>query len=219
MLDLKERPDHPFVLFNLGMTCHYNGEQEKAIAWLEKSIAAADPADSHVRKAFALLGNSLEKLDRWDDALAAYLKGLDVVKVDAELEFHCGRALTQLGNLVDAKQHYLRVRNDDLRSHFSSVDTAILGWKLNYNLASVCFRLHEYDEGKAYAQEALSEAPTELPAAFDLFDNALSVGDTHTAALMLNHVRSIEGNSSNLLAMSNRMEATARGNARNTMES
>ena len=37
-LDLDERPDHPFVLFNLGMTAHFCNDHPAAIAWLRKSL-------------------------------------------------------------------------------------------------------------------------------------------------------------------------------------
>ena len=43
-LDLAERPDHPFVLFNLGMTDHYGNEHEGAVSWLRQSIAKAHRA-------------------------------------------------------------------------------------------------------------------------------------------------------------------------------
>src|SRR5205085_1992383 len=57
-LDLEERPDHPFVLFNLGMTDHYGGEHEAAVSWLRRCIAVSPSGQSHLRKAYALLALS-----------------------------------------------------------------------------------------------------------------------------------------------------------------
>jgi hypothetical protein len=44
-LDLEERPDHPFVLFNLGMTAHYCDDHPAAIEWLTKSLEVSKPED------------------------------------------------------------------------------------------------------------------------------------------------------------------------------
>ncbi|MGV2336286.1 MAG UNVERIFIED_CONTAM: hypothetical protein LVR18_19995 [Planctomycetaceae bacterium] len=56
-LDLSERPDHPFVLFNLGMTFEDAGEYTNAEAYLRRSIKVSSSGESHLRKAWALLVN------------------------------------------------------------------------------------------------------------------------------------------------------------------
>ena len=58
-LELDERPDHPFTLFNLGMTYADMADHQRAIAYLKRSIDVAAVTESHLRKAYALLVNSL----------------------------------------------------------------------------------------------------------------------------------------------------------------
>jgi len=54
-LELEERPEHTFTLFNLGMTCADAGRYGEAADFLTRSIARSGPHDSHLRKAYALL--------------------------------------------------------------------------------------------------------------------------------------------------------------------
>ena len=77
-LDLAARPDHPFVLFNLGMTDHYGGEPEGAVRWLTRCIEVSAPTDLHVRKAYALLALSQRQAGDVEGCLATLHKGLEV---------------------------------------------------------------------------------------------------------------------------------------------
>jgi glycosyltransferase involved in cell wall biosynthesis len=43
-LDLNERPDHPFVLFNFGMTYNDMGRHDEAVKWLTRCITVSDPS-------------------------------------------------------------------------------------------------------------------------------------------------------------------------------
>ena len=54
-LELRERPDHPFTLFNLGMTYVDAGRFEEAEEFLRRSIKHSNPDESHLRKVYALL--------------------------------------------------------------------------------------------------------------------------------------------------------------------
>ena len=103
LLDLQERPDHPFVLFNLGMTDHYGGEHASAVEWLRQSLTMANPGDSIVRKAYALLVLSLRILDRMDESRAMLAEGLERVPDDPELHFHLAHALTEEGRYAEAE--------------------------------------------------------------------------------------------------------------------
>ena len=49
-LELRERPDDPFVLFNLGSSAVQRGEWPEALGFLSRSLAQSAPTDSIVRK-------------------------------------------------------------------------------------------------------------------------------------------------------------------------
>ena len=60
-LELQDQPDHPFTLFNLGMTYADIKRFPEAIDCLTKSIQFSGTGDSHLRKAYALLVHSLNQ--------------------------------------------------------------------------------------------------------------------------------------------------------------
>lgn len=197
LLDLQERPNHPFVLFNLGMTDHYCGMHELAIEWLKKCLAVSVPEESHVRKAYALLAVSLRELGKANECLQAIEEGLCVTPADPELHFQAGYTLTALGRYEEAKSHYTNVVGSDIAAHFSSVDIGILGFKTFHNLGSVCMLLGEYLEAKQWWLKAVGAAPQFLPSVFELFTASIQAQDFTTAQQMLDAVWKVEGASEN----------------------
>jgi tetratricopeptide (TPR) repeat protein len=136
-LELRERPDHPFTLFNLGMTHADGGRFAEAADFLERSIAASGEGDSHLRKAYALLAYALMQQGQNIAAHEACRAGLAACPGDAELRFREGIVLHDLGRLEEAEQAYLDVLGDRSPRHFSSVDLGIRGFKAHQNLAIV----------------------------------------------------------------------------------
>ena len=138
-MELSDLPDHPFTLFNLGMTFADQGDHNRAVDCLCRSILASQPNDSQVRKAFALLACSWTALERFEQALRAVDAGLALVGHDVELHFRRGIILHRVGRLQDAADAYqaaLTARCDV--QHFASVDPGIGGFKCRHNL---CARL------------------------------------------------------------------------------
>ena len=190
-LDLAERPDHPFVLFNLGMTDHYGGRHPEAVDWLRQSIAAARAGESHVRKAYALLAVSLRETGDTDAALQAVEEGLAAVGGDdPELHFHAGFLLTAQGRYAEAQAHYAQVLAcaAGMAGHFSSVDMGILGYKTFHNLGQVCYLQNDYAGAKGWWEKAITAAPQFLPSAFDLFHAAVEREDAAVAQAMIETV-------------------------------
>jgi len=63
-MDLAERPDHPFVHFNIGMTAFHMKEFDRAVPALERCLALSRPHESIVRKVYAMLaGCAAEQKD------------------------------------------------------------------------------------------------------------------------------------------------------------
>ena len=188
-LDLAEHPDHPFVLFNLGMTAHFTNAHEDAIQWLTRCIEVSEPSESHVRKAYALLAGSQNKSGASREALATIEHGLSVVPEDPELHFQAAMLLTEMKRYPEARLHY-EVIGNDIGGHFSSIDMSILTFKRYHNLAGVCSLMNDYPAAKHWWHKALECSPTFMPSANDMFSNALEVGDYSTAKWVVDHVRS-----------------------------
>ena len=158
-LELERRPDHPFHLFNIGMTYNDMEAHEEAVTWLRRALAAADPGESHVRKVYALLAGSLAALDRMDEALAACQRGRYLFPDDVELLFRLGTILQHQDRLTDAAAAYreaLRTRNE---RYFSSVDPGIGGHKARFNLALVYGDLGRHDLAEAQWRMIVESRP------------------------------------------------------------
>jgi uncharacterized protein HemY len=60
--ELAERPDDPFVLFNLGTIAGERGQWREALGYLEKSLAGAAPTASIVPRLRDLIGHARQVL-------------------------------------------------------------------------------------------------------------------------------------------------------------
>ena len=123
-LDLEARPEHPFVNFNMGMTLHYVGDHAPAVHYLERSIRLAQPHESHVRKAFALLAGSLSRLEQWEQTMRCLDEALATVGDDPELYLMRAEMREQLGDRRGALEDALRIR--DLEGAFQSIDMGVV---------------------------------------------------------------------------------------------
>lgn len=128
-------PDHPFVLFNLGMTHADMGEHGTAEGFLRRCLIVSRPDESHVRKAYALLIVSLQEQDRLDDAWTANCQGLELFAADPELLFLRGTLAHRLGRRELAAEAYRGALANRDQRHFSSIDPGVLGYKARHNRA------------------------------------------------------------------------------------
>jgi Glycosyl transferase family 2 len=83
--DLEKRPDDPFVLFNLGASAVEKGEWHDALGLLGRSLAGSAPADSIVRKLYALIARVHQMMGNSNEALRTCARGLKLDPEDAEL--------------------------------------------------------------------------------------------------------------------------------------
>jgi len=210
-LDLEEHPDHPFVLFNLGMTDHFLGEHESAIKWLTRSIEVAQGAESHIRKAYALKAMSVRELHGPEPAILVLEEGLKAVGWDPELWFHLGMTNNMIGQHEQAIAAYEMVFSEQATSFYTSYDVAITGHKTLYNLAAVYLQIGDYARSRDLWFKALETTPNFTPSAFSLFDAALEQQDFKTAQQCLEHVKNIEGFSESYLTMLERLSMQTLG--------
>jgi GT2 family glycosyltransferase/tetratricopeptide (TPR) repeat protein len=135
-LELEEQPDHPFTLFNLGMTYTDMGEYDKAVGFLKRCLDESAPMASHVRKAYAYLVHCYERLGRGEEAWEACQEGLRSFPHDAELGFRRGNLLHARGRLAEAIGAYRAVLETEEGPHFASVVRGIKGFLTRQNLAA-----------------------------------------------------------------------------------
>jgi tetratricopeptide (TPR) repeat protein len=158
-LDLAERPDHPFVLFNLGMTYEDIGEHERAEQWLRHCLEASAPNESHVRKAYALLAGCLSNQRHLEDARMVCHQGLAIYPDDKELLFRQATLAQALGNLDEAIAAYRATLQNGAQRHFTSIDAGICGFKAHHNLATALTQRGRHDVAEVEFRNALCQAP------------------------------------------------------------
>jgi glycosyltransferase involved in cell wall biosynthesis len=135
--DLADRPNHPFVLFNIGMTAYHMKDFAKAEEALQHCLAVSKPRESTLRKVYAMLaGSRLEQRDlpgarHWIE------QGLSRYPRDPELLFRGGIVYRELGDLDRAEQCFLTLLTAREVGHIDSLDVTMTGYKAHHNLAVV----------------------------------------------------------------------------------
>ncbi len=163
-LDLEERPDHPFVLFNLGMTYADADQPEEAILYLNRCLEVSSPQESHIRKAYALLVSSLQRLERYAEGEEICDQGLTHYSDDAELLFRSAMLHHHFGHLKEAETAYRAILTNQSDPHFSSADQGIFGYKTRHNLAVVLADQQRLREAANLWQQVTEEEPNFRPA-------------------------------------------------------
>jgi len=158
-LELRDRPNHPFALFNLGMTYADIDEHAQAVDALRESLEFSGTQDSHVRKVYALLVASLIRLERYDEAEQACVEGMRSFPDDPELLFRQGMLMHELGRCQEAEAAYLRVLSCQVERHFSSIDRGILGYKARHNLAIVYGDMGRLADAEVHWRSVTEHAP------------------------------------------------------------
>ncbi len=200
-LDHKERPNHPFPSFNLGMTFHYRGDQVGAVKWLRRCAKQCDPADSILRKVYCLLGGSLKQLGKPAQAMKAFRDGLRAAPDDVELHFCLAQLLSESGNHKEAIENYRKCLTLSSDQYFSSFDTGIRSFKTLHNLAIEHLAIGEIDEAMVALRNAIVTGNSFIPSAALLFKVSMDRNDLSAAREAMEVVRNAEGMSQEWAAM------------------
>jgi GT2 family glycosyltransferase/tetratricopeptide (TPR) repeat protein len=161
-LELEERPEHPFTLFNLGMTYTHIGQHREAVDYLRRCIRASTPSESHLAKAYALLVHALRELDRLDSAWEVCRSGLCTFPDDCELRFREALLLHSRGLLDESIKAYrnLLLNGASWKERFKSLDPAIHGFKARQNLAVALADAGRFAEAEQEWQLVVQECPS-----------------------------------------------------------
>jgi tetratricopeptide (TPR) repeat protein len=158
-LELRERPDHPFTLFNLGMTYCDGGQFDEAESFLKRSIQQSPLDATHLRKVYALLVHAQMQLGRREEALATCRRGRELFPADAELRFREGVLLHDLGRLDESVRAYLDVLANHEERHFNSIDRDLTGFRTRHNLAVVYTSKGDLERAEEQWRQVTREVP------------------------------------------------------------
>ncbi len=176
-LEQAEQPDDPFTLFNLGQVNRELGDFAGALPLLRRSLERSHPADSIVRKLYALIVECQRRLGQAEQAYRTCAEGLQVCPDDAELLFLRGILLRDRGDLAGAAAAWERLLTAKPAAHFASVDASMSGPKARNNLAVVYRQLGRDAEAEALWRQVVAGQPDFAPARMGLAELALERGD------------------------------------------
>jgi tetratricopeptide (TPR) repeat protein len=187
-LDLRERPNHTFVHFNLGMTYADAGKHRKAVQSLRRSLQLAQPHESHVRKVYALLVSSNRELGQKAEARQTCAEGLNLYPKDPELLFRQAMLMHEDGRLRAAELSYLAALANSDALHFSSIDRGIVGFKARHNLAAVYTQMGALHRAEAEWRKIVEGVPTYRDGWRGLVENLLLQGRLSDAAQITDRI-------------------------------
>jgi tetratricopeptide (TPR) repeat protein len=145
-LDLAERPNDPFTLFNLGWSFADSGRIPEAIPLLQRSLQHSHNADSITPKLYSLLSQCHRRLGQYDQAWAVCQAGNARCPDDAELLFLKGQLCHQRGDRAAARECWTQLLaprsatgETPVPPHadgvFTSVDAGLHGPLVRHHLA------------------------------------------------------------------------------------
>ncbi len=164
LLELREQPDDPFVHFNLAAVHLGRGQAARALPHLRRSLELSHPADSTVRKQFALLARAHHQLGQLPEALAACRAGRGHFPDDAELLFWEALVFRDHGDLAAAEANLLRLLRLPPGVHLAGADEGMQTYKARILLGEVCQQQGRLGEAEAQWRQVLAERPEYVPA-------------------------------------------------------
>ena len=171
--ELHDRPDDPFVRFNLGAIAVELQDWAGALPHLQRGLDGSAPRASITAKLHALLARTLQNLDRPEEALEACRRGLVLEPDDAELLFRRGLLHRQGGDTDAAEVCWRRILELRPPERFCSVDTGIYGHLTRRNLALAAADRGDADGARRLWRAVLDECPGDAAAreALDRLDD------------------------------------------------
>jgi glycosyltransferase involved in cell wall biosynthesis/tetratricopeptide (TPR) repeat protein len=162
--ELAERPNDPFVLFNLGSIAVERQDWPRALDYLRKSLSGSAPTDSITRKLFALIGRCHQMLGDLEGALAVCAEGLSFDPNDAELLFRKAVLHRKANQPAEAESTWRRILTLKRPEQFCSVDQGIYGHLTLRNLAALAAERGDRSEEERLWHAVLAECPGDAEA-------------------------------------------------------
>jgi glycosyltransferase involved in cell wall biosynthesis len=193
-LDLRDRPNHPFVLFNLAMTHLYATKDYEVVAhYLRRCLDGSDWRDSIIRKAYAMLTTARVCQQDWGAAIAANEEGRSYYPEDAELLFLAGQIYQQVGRFDEARTTLERLIQGKDEPHYRSVDAGLRTYRGQHELALLFRFMGDAQHCARVLRQIMAAFPQYIPAQLDLVETLCLLGNHHEARRILAGIPRAEG--------------------------
>jgi glycosyltransferase involved in cell wall biosynthesis/predicted Zn-dependent protease len=164
LMEDAERPDNPFILFNLGQVYQEQRRLPEALDAFRRSLAGSAPDSSITRKLYAMIAQCLNQMERREEAVAACRDGQAIYPDDIEILFQEGIASRAMRNPWAAIQCWEQILRTPRGDHFESLNVGIRGYLTRYNLATAYRDVGRLAECEAQFRAILAEVPDYQPA-------------------------------------------------------
>jgi Tfp pilus assembly protein PilF len=149
----QQLPKDPYAWYNLGLVYKDLGETEKGIAAFQHVTEITQEAD-----AYYFVGYLNTQMQKYDEAIAAFQKGLTLYPYHASSEFGLARALQRKGDGASAREHLARFQKITTE-HLGAPFGAGYGDQGRYSLAEL-------------PRSSVVEVPAAIPVRFAPVSNA-----------------------------------------------
>jgi glycosyltransferase involved in cell wall biosynthesis len=157
--ELSERPDDPFILFNLGSIAIEQKDWACALGYLQNSLAGSAANDSITRKLYALIARAHQMMGNAGEAIRVCCAGLEVDPQDAELWFRKAVLHRHQAEPAEAEACWRRILTLRRPEKFASVDMGIYGHLTRRNLAALAAERGDREEEARLWSAVLVECP------------------------------------------------------------
>ena len=162
--ELIERPDDPFVLFNLGSSAVQQKDYHAALGLLERSLALSAPRDSIVRKLYALIARVHQMTGDSQEALRTCAGGIEARRSGRRVMAPQGGHSSPSWRIAEAERSWRRILELKRPEQYCSFDNGIYGHVTRRNLARLAAERGDVAEAGRLWCEVLTECPGDAQA-------------------------------------------------------
>ncbi len=168
-MELHDRPNDPFVLFNLGWSEMNRGDSRRALEYLEASLKLSVSDAEIARKLYVLIAQAQQKSGMIEDALASCAAGLAIATGDSELLFRQGIIRRIAGDRKGAESSWTEILvGSKSVPRFSSIVAGISSHLPRRNLAVLAEEQGNRDRSEQLWRQVLEECPGDREATAQL---------------------------------------------------
>jgi glycosyltransferase involved in cell wall biosynthesis len=190
-LEIREQPDDPFVLYNLGAVHLTLGRYPAALAYLRKSLSGCRQEDSFTPKLLTLIIRCHHARKEFLEAMEACRRGRSLFPRDAELRFWEAVLLRENGDLTGCAACLEQLLRLSPGKHLAGADAGLYTYRTHYFLAETYLLLGRSEDALCHLRAAVASNPDYISAWQQLARSGLERQDWPELNEALSHLKRV----------------------------